>query len=86
MRLEQGREQISLVCLAALDVLGAAWTLSALIQEAKSGEVGCRTSEPLDSLIDGVLANQRGVLEGRNTVCALFFYALHLVISCFHFL
>ena len=32
----------------------------------------------------GVLANQRGVLEGQNSVCALFFYALCSVISCFH--
>ena len=40
-------------------------------------------SEPLDSLI-GVLANQHGVWEGRNTVHALFFYALHSVIPCFH--
>ena len=27
-------------------------------------------SEPLDSLIGGVLANKRGVWEGRNTVRA----------------
>ena len=26
-------------------------------------------------LIGGVLVNQRGVLEGRNTVCTLFFYS-----------
>ena len=37
-------------------------------------------------LIGGVLANQRGVWEGWNTVCALFFYALRSVISCFHVL
>ena len=35
-------------------------------------------------LIGGVLANQRDVWEGRNTVCALFFYACRSVISCFH--
>ena len=60
--------------------------LSAPIQHAKSGEVGCRPSEPLDSLIGGVLANQRGVWEGRNIVCALFFCALRSVIHCFHVL
>ena len=37
-------------------------------------------------LIGGVLANQRGVWEGWNTVCVLFFYALHSVIPCFHVL
>ena len=47
-----------------------------MIQHAKSEEVGCRTSEPLDSLIGDVLGNQRGVWEGWNTACALFFYAL----------
>ena len=41
----------------------------------KSEEVGCWPSEPLDTLIGGVLANQHGVWEGRNTVCALVFYA-----------
>ena len=35
-------------------------------------------------LIGSVLANQRGVWEGRNTMCALFFNALRSVISCFH--
>ena len=35
-------------------------------------------------LIGGVLANQRCVWEGRNTVSALFFWMLHSVISCFH--
>ena len=37
-------------------------------------------------LIGSVLANQRGVWEGRNIVCALFFYALCSVIFCFHIL
>ena len=37
-------------------------------------------------LTGGVLANQYGVWEGRNTVGALFFYALRFVISCFHVL
>ena len=41
-------------------------------------------SEPLGSLIGGALANQRGVWEGRNTVCALVLYALHSVIPRFH--
>ena len=69
---------------AALEAFGATRTLFAPIQHAKSEEVGCRPSEPLDSLIGGVLANQRGVWEGRNTVWTLFFYALRSVISCFH--
>ena len=60
--------------------------LSGPIQHAKSEEVGCRLSEPLDTLIGGVLANQCGVWEGQNTVCALVFYALRSVISCFHVL
>ena len=38
------------------------------------------------TLIGGVLANQCGVWEARNTVCALFFYALRSVIPCFHVL
>ena len=59
-------------------------TLSAPIQHAKSEEVGCRPSEPLDSLIGGVLANQHGVWEGLNTMCTMFFYALRSVIHCFH--
>ena len=40
--------------------------LSAPIQHAKSEGVGCRMSEPLDSLIGGVLVNKRGVWEGRK--------------------
>ena len=60
--------------------------LSVPIQHTKSEEVGCQPSEPLDSLIGSVLANQRGVWEGRTTVCTLFFYALCSVISCFHVL
>ena len=35
-------------------------------------------------VIGGVLADKRSVWEGRNIVCALFFYALRSVISCFH--
>ena len=41
-------------------------------------------------LIGSVLANQRGVWKGQNTVfytaeyCALFFYALRSIISFFH--
>ena len=70
--------------------------LSAPIQQAKSEEVGCQLSEPVDSdwlcascmpiLNGGVLANQRVVWEGRNTVYALFFYALCSVIPRFHVL
>ena len=37
-------------------------------------------------LTGSVLVNQRGVWEGRNTVCTLFFYALHSIIFCFHVL
>ena len=68
------------------EAFGETRTRSAPIQHTKSNEVGCQTSEPLDSLIGSVLANQRGVWEGQNTVCALVFYALHSVISCFHVL
>ena len=50
--------------------------LSAPTKNAKSEEEGRRTSEPLDSLTGGVLANQCNMLEGRNTVCALVFYTL----------
>ena len=35
-------------------------------------------------LIGGVLANQHSVWEGQNIMCALFFYALRSIISCFH--
>ena len=73
------------MCSAALEAFGAARTLFAPIQHVKSEEVGCWTSEPLDSLIGGVLANQCGVWEGRNTVCALVFYALRSI-SCFRVL
>ena len=59
------------MCSAALDAFGDARTLSAPIQHAMSEKAGCQTSEPLDSVIGGMLANQRGVWEGRNTVCAL---------------
>ena len=72
--------------LAASEAFGVVWILSAPIQNAKSEEVGCRPSEPLDSLIGGVLTYKRGVWEGRNTVYTLFFCALHSVIPCFHVL
>ena len=85
-RLGRGWQLICLVCSAVSEAFGAARTLSDTIQHAKSEEVCCRTSETLDTLIDGVLANQRGVWEGRNTVCALVFYALCSIISCFHVL
>ena len=85
-RFGQGQKQICSVCSAALEAFGATRMLSAPIQQAKSEEVGCRLSEPLDTLIGGVLANQSCVWEGRNTVCALVFYALRSVISCFHVL
>ena len=51
-RLGRGREQICLVCSAALEAFGTTSTLSALIQHAQA-EVGCC---PLDSLIGCVLA------------------------------
>ena len=54
------REKICLVCSAALGAL------SAPIQHSKSEEVGCRPSEPLDTLIGGVLANQRSVCTLRK--------------------
>ena len=60
---------------ATLEAFGAVRTLSAQTQHAKSEE-GRRTSEPLDSLIGGVLANQRDVLEDRNTGCALVLYTV----------
>ena len=44
------------MCSAAFEAFGAARTLSALIQDAKSDKVGCRPSEPLDSLLGCVLA------------------------------
>ena len=84
--LGQGREQICSVCSAALEAFGATRTLSAPIQHAKSEEVGCRPSEPLDSVIGGMQANQHSVWEGQNTVCALFFHTLCSVIPCFHVL
>ena len=85
-RLGRGREQICLECSATLEAFGAVRKLSVQTQHAKSEEEGCRTSEPLDSLIGGVLANQRDVWEGRNTVCALVFYALRSVIPYSHVL
>ena len=60
-RLGRGREQICSVCSAVLEAFGAARMPSAPNQHAKSEEVCCQMSEPLDSLIGGVLANQRGV-------------------------
>ena len=73
------------MCSAASEAFEAVWTLSALTEHAKSEEEGLwKPPEPLGSLIGGVLANQRDVWEGRNTVCALVFYALHSVIPRFH--
>ena len=46
---------------AAFEAFGATRTLSALIQHVKSKEAGYLMSEQLDSLIGGVLANQRSV-------------------------
>ena len=74
-RLGRGQEQICLVCSATFEAFGAARTLSAPIQHAKSEEVGCRPSEPLDSLIGDVLAIQRGVWES-GILCALSFSVL----------
>ena len=59
--------------------------LSDPIGHAKSEKVGCRLSEPLDSLIGSVLVNQHGVWEGRDTVCALVFYALRSSVLVFMF-
>ena len=56
------------MCSAASEAFGAARTLSAPIEHAKSEEVGRWTSEPLDSLIGGVLVNKRSVWEGQNTI------------------
>ena len=84
--LGQGREQICLVCSAASEAFRAVQTLTTATKHVKSEEEGRQTSEPLGSLIGGVLANQRGVWEGRNTVCALVFYALHSVILLYHVL
>ena len=69
------------MCSAALEAFGAAPTLSAPIQHAKSEAVG----RLLDSLIGGVLANQHGVWEGRNTVCFVFLCTpfCHFLFSCF---
>ena len=47
-------------------------TLSVPTEHVKSEEDGRRTSEPLDSLIGGVLVNQRSVWEG-GILCALWF-------------
>ena len=69
---------------AMLEAFGAVQTLSAQTQHAKSEEEGRRTSEPSHSLIGGVLANQLDVSEGRNNVCALFFYELCSVIPHCH--
>ena len=82
--LRRGREQICSVCSAVLEAFGTARTLSALIQHVKS-EVGCRTSEPSDSPIVGVPANQRGV--GGAEYCVHFSFQITLsVIPCFHVL
>ena len=51
-----GPKKICLPYSAALEAFRAAWTLSAPIQHVKSEEVGCRPSEPLDSLIGCVPA------------------------------
>ena len=82
-RLGQGREQICLVCLATLEAFGAAQKLSDPIQRAKSEEAGCQPSEQFGTLIGDVLGSQHGVWEGQNSVCALVFYTLRSVISCF---
>ena len=71
------------MCSAALEAFVVTRTLSAPIQHAKSERVGCRLSEPLDSLIGGVLANQRSVLKGQNLHCVCF--VLLCTVFC-HFL
>ena len=72
-RLGRAQEQIYSVCSAAFEALRTARTVSAPIQHAKSKKVGSWLSEPLASLIGGVLVNQGSVWEGRNSMCALFF-------------
>ena len=75
------------MCSVASEAFGAARTLSDPIQHAKSEEVDCRPSEPLDTLISSVLANQRCVWEGRNTVCAHFLCTSfrHFLFLCFEY-
>ena len=51
-----------------------------------TGFSDCLCASWMAVLIGGVLANQRSVWEGWNTVCALFFYALRSVIPRFHVL
>ena len=62
-RLGLGQEQICSVCSAALEAFGTARTASAPIQPVKSEKVGCRPSEPLDSLI-GLCASCMTILIG----------------------
>ena len=70
--------------LGVLSCTGNFWNLAdsfcsdSTSEHAKSERAGCCPSEPLDSLISGVLVNQWCVWE----VCASFFYALPPVISC----
>ena len=69
-------------------------TVSALIQRAKSEEVGCQPPEPLDSPIGCVLAVDHSdwrcasesarCVGGLEYCVCLFFYALDFIISCFH--
>ena len=61
------------VCSAASEAFGAAWTLSAPTEHAKSEDEGRWKSEPLGSLIGAVLANQGGMCEGQIIVCTLVF-------------
>ena len=81
------------MCLAALEASGTVWTASAPIQLAKSETVGCLPSEPLDTLIGGLLANQHSVWKGRNSAFATELYGVrfgflcnpfhHFLFSCF---
>ena len=73
------------MCSAALEAFGDARTLSDPIQHAKSEEVGCGPSEPLDSLIGDVLANQCGSFGNACFCLKLLSFALfECKESCVH--
>ena len=73
---------------SCVDVVGSDWTYEVwggwLSDVWAIGYSAWLCASWMAVLIDGVLANQRSVWEGRNTVCALIFYALHhSLFSCF---
>ena len=92
-RLRRVREQFCTVCSAALEAFGTVWTAPATIQLAKSENIGCWPSEPLDTpdwlcaswmtiLIGGGLTNQHGVCEGRNSACTAELNGVRFVFLC----